>query len=161
MWARVLAALVLLGAGIGVGVELRGSGAQAAGNTGGPPGLPPAVCTMQAPVTSPEICVSQPFGDGDTVYVVHGAGFRPFAPVTVELAGVGVSPDHPVTDLQGTFNYAIDQGHRFFPHGPIPPGTYRVAAMTSSGPSASASFRVNAAANGGPPPGPSGQGGPP
>jgi hypothetical protein len=159
MWARVLAALVLLGAGIGVGMELHGSGAQAAGNTAGPQGPPPSVCTTQATGTSPEICVSQPFGDGDTVYVIHGAGFRPFAPVTVELAGVGVSPDHPVTDLQGTFNYAVDQGHRFF-HGPIPPGTYRVTAMASGGPSASASFRVNPG-NGRPPPGQGGQGGPP
>ena len=89
--------------------------------------------------------------------MIHGTGFPRFALVTVELAGVGVSPDHPVTDLQGTFNYAIDQGHRFF-QGPIPPGTYRVVAMASGGPSASASFRVNPAANGGPPPG---QGGPP
>ena len=32
--------------------------------------------------------------------------------VTVTLVGVGASPDHPVTDLEGTFNYAIDQGHR-------------------------------------------------
>ena len=39
---------------------------------------------------------------------------RPFAPVTVKLVGVGVSPDHPVADMQGTFNYAIDQGHYFF-----------------------------------------------
>ena len=115
------------------------------------------MCTTQATGTSPEICVSQPFGDGDTVYVIHGVGFRPFAPVTVELAGVGVSPDHPVTDLQGTFNYAVDQGHRFF-HGPIPPGTYRVTATASGGPSASASFRVNPA-NGRPPPGQGGQGG--
>jgi serine/threonine protein kinase len=159
IWARVLAALLLLGAGIGVGVELRGSGTRAAGNATSPVAPPPSVCTTQAAGTIPEICVSQPFGDGDTVYVIHGAGFRPFVPVTVELAGVGVSPDHPVTDLQGTFNYAVDQGHRFF-HGPIPPGTYRVMAMTSGGPSASASFRVNPA-NLGPPPGQGGQGGPP
>jgi hypothetical protein len=123
---------------------------------------PPPSCTTRPPGSAPEICVSQPYGDGDTVYVIHGTGFRPLLPVTVELAGVGVSPDHPVADLQGTFNYAIDQGHRFFHSGPIPPGTYRVVAMSSSGGlSASASFRVNPAANGGPPPGPPGQGGPP
>jgi hypothetical protein len=157
MWARVLAALALLGAGVGLGIELHGPGAQAAGT--GPVAAPPPSCTAQAPGTAPEICVSQPYGDGYTVYVIHGTGFPRFAPVTVELAGVGVSPDHPVTDLQGTFNYAIDQGHRFF-HGPIPPGTYQVVAMASGGPRASASFRVNPAANGGPPPGPPG-GGPP
>jgi len=157
MWARVLAALALLGGGIGLGIVLQGPGAQAAG----PVTAPPPACTAQAPGTAPEICVSQPYGDGYTVYVIHGTGFPRFAPVTVELAGVAVSPDHPVTDLQGTFNYAVDQGHRFFHNGPIPPGAYRVVAMTSGGPRASASFRVNPAANGGPPPGPSGQGGPP
>jgi hypothetical protein len=154
MWARVLAALVLVGAGIGLGIELQGPGARAGT---GPVAAPPPSCTPQAPGSAPEICVSQPYGDGNTVYVIHGTGFPRFALVTVELAGVGVSPDHPVTDLQGTFNYAIDQGHRFF-QGPIPPGTYRAVAMASGGASASASFRVNPAANGGPPPG---QGGPP
>jgi hypothetical protein len=154
-WARVAAALVLLGGGIGLGIELHGAGAQAAGNTiPGPVASPPPGCTPHQPGTTPELCVSQPYGDGDTVFIIHGTGFQPFVTVTVELAGVGVSPDHPVTDLQGTFNYAIDQGHRFF-HEAIPPGTYRVMAMASGGHSASASFRVNSAAGGppGPPPG--------
>jgi len=69
----------------------------------------------QAPGTAPEICVSQPYGDGYTVYVIHGTGFPRFAPVTVELAGVGVSPDHPVTDLQGTFNYRHRPGATLLP----------------------------------------------
>jgi serine/threonine protein kinase len=157
-WARVAAALVLLGGGIGLGIELHGAGAQAAGNTlPGPVASPPPGCTPRQPGTTPELCVSQPDGDGDTVFIIHGTGFQPFVTVMVELVGVGVSPDHPVTDLQGTFNYAVDQGHRFF-HKAIPPGTYRVMATASGGPSASATFRVNSAAGGGPPgppPGPS------
>jgi len=55
-----------------------------------------------------------------------------------------------VADLQGTFNYAIDQGHRFF-RGPIPPGTYSVVVTGSGGRSARASFLVNQP---GPPPPP-------
>jgi hypothetical protein len=159
-WARVAAALVLLGGGIGLGIELHGAGAQAAGNPGPGPVASPPPCTPHQPGTTPELCVSQPYGDGDTVYIIHGTGFKPFETVTVELAGVGISPDHPVADLQGTFNYAIDQGHRFF-HEKIPSGTYRVVATESGGQSASASFRVNQAAEGRPPGPPPGQFGPP
>jgi hypothetical protein len=111
--------------------------------------LPP--CPAHQPGTTPELCVSQPYGDGDTVFIIHGSGFRPFMTVTVTLAGVGVSPDHPVTDLQGTFSYAVDQGHRFF-SGTMPPGDYKVVVTASGEHSASVSFQVNtAAANGGPP----------
>ena len=101
------------------------------------------------------------------MYIIHGTGFAQFATITVKLVGVGVSPDqpisspdHPVTDLQGAFNYAVDQGHRFF-SGPIRPGIYRVAATAPSGRSASISFQVNQAAGGGPPGPPPGQGPPP
>ena len=170
LWARALVALVLIGAGVGLGMELRGSGAQAAagsttaagrtsaagnttaaGNTGGPAGLPPALCTTIADATGPEICVSQPFGDGDTVFIIHGTGFPRFEPVTVRLDGVGVAPDRPVADLQGTFSYAIDQGQVFF-HGPMPPGTYHVVVTSASGQTAAVSFIVNAGAVGVPPP---------
>ena len=191
VWARVLAAVVLLGGGIAIGVEVQGSGAQAAGGTprntasgsttpsstassstasntkGGTDPAPvasPPPCAPRQPGSTPELCVSQPFGDGDTVYIIHGTGFPTFATVTVRLVGVGVSPDHPVTspdhpvtDIQGTFNYAVDQGHRFF-SGPIPPGTYQVVVTAPGGRSVSASFIVNGAAVRVPPPG---QGGPP
>ena len=70
--------------------------------------------------------MGQPFGDGDTVYVVHGSGFVPLTQVQVHLIGHGVASFRPTADLMGTFNYAIDQGHVFFP-GAIPAGTYRVA----------------------------------
>ena len=166
LWARIAVALLLLGGGIGLGMELHESGAKAAGTTAlGPVIAPPASCTTHPPGTTPEICVSQPYGDGDTVYVIHGSGFPSFTTITVGLTGVGNSPDRPMTDKQGTFNYAIDQGHRFF-HGPIPPGDYRVVATGPGGLSASAVFRVNQAASGRPPPAPGGQvggpaGGPP
>jgi hypothetical protein len=101
------------------------------------------------------------------VYIIHGTGFAPFTTVTVRLAGVGVSPDapvtspdQPVTDLQGAFNYAVDQGHRFF-SGPIPPGIYQVTVTAPDGRTARIEFQVNQAANGGPPGPPPGQGGQP
>jgi serine/threonine protein kinase len=166
-WAGAIAAVILLAAGTGLGMELHGPGAKAADKTAGStastttdsitpgPIASPPPCTVHQPGTTPELCVSQPFGDGDTVYIFHGTGFLPFVTITVRLVGVGVSPDHPVTDLEGTFNYAADQGHRFF-HGPIPPGNYTVVATAPGGRSASASFRVNQAAAGGRPPGPLG-----
>jgi hypothetical protein len=206
VWARVAAAVVLLGGGIGIGAALHGPGARAAGGTPagtssssrspsaaaiastvssshsaravststasstarvtdpGPVATPPP-CTFRQVGTTPELCVSQPFGDGDTVYIIHGTGFRQFTTVTVQLVGVGVAPyqpvtssDQPTTDIQGTFSYAVDQGHVFFT-GPIPPGSYKVTAGESGGLSASASFQVNAAAQGGPPVAP-GQGPP-
>jgi serine/threonine protein kinase len=126
----------------------------AAGNPASDPaGLPPALCNTQATsagTTTPELCVSQPYGDGYTVFVVHGSGFQPFGQITVEVAGAGVSPDHPVADKQGTFNYAIDQGHLFFA-GPMPAGNYRVIATEAGGLSATVTFQVNQAAGGGPP----------
>jgi hypothetical protein len=156
--------VILLAAGTGLGMKLHGPGAQAARNTTGSttsdttsdvalgPVASPPPCTVHQPGTTPELCVSQPFGDGDTVFIFHGTGFLPFVTITVRLVGVGVSPDHPVTDMRGTFNYAVDQGHRFF-RGPIRPGTYEVVATAPGGRSASAWFRVNPAATGGPPPG--------
>ncbi len=69
--------------------------------------------------------MGQPYGDGYTVYVVHGSGFVPLTQVQVHLIGHGVAPFRPTADQKGTFNYAIDQGHVFFP-GAIPAGTYHV-----------------------------------
>jgi hypothetical protein len=172
MWARVVAAALLVGGGIWIGAEVQGSGAQAAGGKSGAtasgtttarstatstagaailgPVASPPPCAAHQAGTTPELCVSQPFGDGDTVFIIHGTGFRRFTTVTVSLVGVGASPDHPVTDVEGTFNYAVDQGHRFF-SGTIPPGDYKVVVSASGEHSASATFQVNPAANGGPP----------
>jgi hypothetical protein len=93
----------------------------------------------------------QPIGDPATVFLIHGTGWVPQSRVTVTLAGYGQSPVKPVVDMQGTFNYAVNQGHEWFPR-QIPPGVYQIVVTGPGGRRARASFRVNA-----PPPGP-GQG---
>src|ERR1700722_4126199 len=131
LWAAAAAAgAVLLGAGIGVGMLISGS-------------QPTVASCILLPVISgtPQICVDQPFGDGYTVFVIHGAGFVPKEAVTVTLNGVA-SPDHPTADKEGTFNYAIDQGHLFFHHGPIPAGTYDVVVTAANGLTVSTSLVV-------------------
>lgn len=157
VWTAV--AVVLVGAGTGLGMLLRGPGAQAADNR--PPPMPPssttgstATCNLTPQESStPTLCVTQPFGDSHTVYVIHGNGFVPGTPIAVSLAGVGVSKYHPVADQKGTFNYAIDQGHFFF-SGPIPQGTYTAVATGKSGRTASVSFLVNTPGSAPPPGGP-------
>jgi hypothetical protein len=47
-----------------------------------------------------------------------------------------------VVDLQGTFNYAINQGHEFFTQG-IPPGVYNVVVTGPGGRRARAQFQVH------------------
>ena len=146
--------MLLLGAGIGTGMLLRGSTATAT-----------APCNLAPTINSaPQICVSQPFGDGYTEFVIHGVGFVPKEPVTVALDGVD-SPDHPTADKEGTFNYVIDQGHYFFHSKPIPPDIYEVVVTAPGGLSATASFEVYSL-NDQPalrevPPGPPPSGGPP
>ena len=76
--------------------------------------------------------MGQPYGDGYTVYVVHGSGFVPLTQVQVRLIGHGVASFRPTADQKGTFNYAIDQGHVFFP-GAIPAGTYHVLVTGARG----------------------------
>jgi len=144
VWAAVAAgAVVLVGAGTGLGLALRGSN--------DPADVPPPPCVSAAPDTTPVLCAAQTTGDGDTVFVLHGSGYAPGVAVTVSLTGVGSSPDRPVTDAEGTFNYAIDQGHHFF-HGPIPPGSYTAVATAHGEPSVHVSFSVRPPGSG-PPPG--------
>ena len=83
----------------------------------------------------PAIGVSQPTGDGDTVFVIRGQWWPVGQPVTVTLVGVGVSPVHPVADRGGSFNYAVNQGHEFFA-GMLPAGIYTI--RVSDGEAASA-----------------------
>jgi hypothetical protein len=90
----------------------------------------------------------QPFGDGNTVFVLHGAGWIPLTRVTVTLAGHGASRYRPVVDAMGTFNYAIDQDHAFFA-GPIPAGIYHVVVTGAGRRRASGTFQVRPS-----PPGP-------
>ena len=159
--ARVAVAIAAFGAGTGLGLALHSAGAKAAGpgNTLGPVASRPP-CAARSPGTTPEVCVSQPYGDGDTVYIIHGSGYFPFTPVAVGLVGLGVAPARPVTDLNGSFNYAIDQGHHFFT-GLMPPGSYRVRVTAAGEPDASATFLVNDGALHPPPGGPGGPGSPP
>ena len=133
-WAGAAAAAALLfGAGIGTGVLIGGSTATATAT---------APCNLSPTINSaPQICVNQPFGDGYTEFVIHGVGFVSKEPVTVTVDGVA-SPDHPTADKEGTFNYAIDQGHVFFHSKPIPPAIYEVVVTAAGGISATASFRV-------------------
>jgi serine/threonine protein kinase len=105
-------------------------------NPGPPPATPP-----NGTSTRPRLVMGQPFGDGYTVYVVHGSGFVPLTQVQVHLMGHGVASFRPTVDEKGTFNYAIDQGHRFFP-GPIPAGTYHVLVTGVRGRRATTTFQV-------------------
>jgi hypothetical protein len=106
----------------------------------------------------PQIAFYQTFGDGHTVFVLHGVGWVPGQPVTVALAGVGASPEHPIVDRAGTFSYAINQAHEFF-RGALPPGTYHVVVTAPGGARAVASFVVQPATP--PPPAPTSTTGPP
>ncbi len=119
-----------------------------------PPGNPPG--TLPSGTSKkPKLVLSQPYGDGHTVFVIHGSGFLPLTQVRIELVGAGISPDRPVADQKGTFNYAIDQGHVFY-RGVIPVGPHKVVALGARGRRASITFQVlpmGQAGSGGPPPG--------
>ena len=150
----IAGAAVLLAAGAVLGTSFAGrSGPVAgAGRSTAPataaatfPALPPGLTPSALPTgtsAKPKLEMSQPYGDGDTVYVVHGSGFVPLTQVQVHLIGYGVASFRPTVDLKGTFNYAIDQGHVFFP-GAIPAGTYRVVVTGPRGRRATATFLVH------------------
>ncbi len=146
--AALAGAAVLLGGGILAGTLLAGGTrpATAGGPTSLPPGPPPSAFPA-VPSGSPQIVMLQPIGDSATEFLIHGTGWAPRSRVTVTLTGYGESPARPVVDLQGTFNYAVNQGHEFFPR-QIPPGVYHVVVTGPGGRRARASFQVNS-----PPPG--------
>jgi hypothetical protein len=108
-----------------------------------PPGNlgPPPATLPNGTSTRPKLVMGQPFGDGYTVYVVHGSGFVPLTQVQVDLIGHGVASFRPTVDQKGTFNYAIDQDHRFFP-GAIPAGIYHVLVTGAEGLRATTTFQV-------------------
>jgi len=136
---RTVAAVVLIAAGTALGLSLRGR-AQAADP--GPGSNGPLPCVVPGASSTAQVCVSQPYGDGNTVFVIHGSGFVPGTLVTVSLSGRGTAPYQPRADQQGTFSYAIDQGGYFFHGQPIPPGTYTAMATSTNGHHASAWFTV-------------------
>ncbi len=143
------AALVAVGATIGVALSApdstqdRGSAARGVppgGQLGPPPGQPPGTFPPLPPGRT-AIEMLQPVGDPNTVFLLHGSGWIPRTRVTVVLAGHGASRYRPVVDGIGDFNYAIDQGHAFFP-GEIPVGFYDVVVTGAGGRRASAAFQV-------------------
>jgi hypothetical protein len=89
----------------------------------------------------PAIGVSQPTGDGDTIFVIRGQWWPVGTRVTVTVVGIGTSPLHPIADHGGNFNYAINQDHEFFA-GVLPAGTYTVRVSDPAGAGAAASFEV-------------------
>ena len=144
--AVMVAALLAAGAGIGIALDRADGQAQApAPALGlGPVTSSSTACARPA-IGKAELCVSQSSGDIDTVFVVRGIGFPPSTQVTVRLVKgrtSRTSREHPTVDGEGTFNYAIDQGHEFF-RGSLPVGTYTAVATTPDGISASASFVVH------------------
>jgi Protein kinase domain len=140
LWTGAVLSLLLLGAGAALGIWLHGTGAQAAGQLG-PVVPPPPACPRPVTGGPPRLCVGQPWGDGVTVFILHGSGFTPYTRVTVTIAGGHAVPVTVTANNAGMFNYAIDQGHHFFP-GLIPVGTYTAAAAAPGRGSVTASFRV-------------------
>jgi len=114
------------------------------------PVLPPPPQNGQNPALSnlrpgvPFVGLNQPTGDSNTVFVVHGQNWPVGKLLTVTLVGAGSarsSPIHPIADSVGTFNYAINQDHEFFPGG-LPVGIYTVRITGVKGASAAATFSV-------------------
>ncbi|MGI5330783.1 serine/threonine-protein kinase [Actinomadura nitritigenes] len=142
-----VAAIVL----IGVGALLARTFWSGGDSTGTSPGAdrPPAGRAAEPPAPlggagdrptgDPRIAVNQPQGDGATVFVVHGTGWRPGERIQVSLDGYGERPG-PVVDHMGTFNYAVNQAHEFVA-GPLPLGAHTFYADAGAAP-ARTTFRV-------------------
>jgi hypothetical protein len=143
--AGAAVALVALGAVIALALD-GGSGRPAPasspnpGAVGFPPTGPPPSSFAQLPGGRPGIEMIQPQGDGNTGFVVHGAGWPPLTPVTVALADRGNASVRVMVDGAGIFNCTIDQGHAFYP-GPIPPGHHEVV-VTGGGRRLTTAFDV-------------------
>jgi serine/threonine protein kinase len=153
---RAAAAFLLIGAGAALGALLRNSpppvkttvstGPRATVTVTPPPLGDPTFPGPggQTRARKPKIAMLQPQGDGDTGFVVHGVGWQPGRPVTIELTwrnGSKVSVLHPIPDIRGIFNYTIDQSHVFFP-GRIPVGEYHVIVTAPGGRRATTRFAV-------------------
>jgi serine/threonine protein kinase len=128
------AAVALVAAGTVIGVTLhRPAGSPSPGPSPTPvpqglvppPGAQPPSAFAPLPSGIPAAELLQPMGDGNTVFLIHGTGWPPLTRITVALLGRGPSAYHPIVDQAGTFNYAFDEGHLFYP-GQLPPGRYHV-----------------------------------
>jgi hypothetical protein len=136
------AAAVLIAAGVVIGLIVDGGRAPRGPALLPPPLPPPTTAASALHPGRPEISMNQPMGDSWTSFVVTGRGWAPGRPVTVALAGVGTSPDRVKVDGAGTFSYAINQDHEFFPGG-LPLRAYHVVVTAPGGARAVASFIVN------------------
>ena len=152
------AAAALVAGGVILGTVLAGGGSSGTSTPTPsaraliPPPAEPPSAFPPLPAGSPQVAMLQPLGDPATVFLIHGTGWVPRSHVAVTLAGHGASPVRPAVDMRGTFNYALNQGHEFFP-GPIPPGVYHVVVTGPGGRRARASFQVHAPPPGQAPPG--------
>ena len=138
--ALLLVLGVVLGRAVGGDTGLR-DGRQGGPPGGGPPPGPPPGGTSQ-PSGKPQIMLNQPMGDGNSTFVVHGSGLKPGRKVSIQMDSGRVSPQMPVVDFGGTFNYVINQGHEFYP-GKLPVGSHRVTVSVSGIPKMGAAFTVN------------------
>jgi serine/threonine protein kinase len=141
--AGVAAALLVLGVVLG-----RPAGGRPGPQSGGPPpgapppGSVPGESRTSRPSGKPQIALNQTFGDGNSTFVIHGTGLRPGRKVSVQLDSGRVSPQMPVVDFGGTFNYVINQGHEFY-SGKIPAGAHHVTVTVSGVRQMGAAFTVN------------------
>jgi serine/threonine protein kinase len=99
-----------------------------------PPGADPPTQPPSGTSSTPELTMSQPFGDPHTTFQVHGSGFDPSTRVALSVLGHGTTPPKfdPWVDPKGTFNYTVDEQHIFFPDGVIPIGVYHVVARDTN-----------------------------
>jgi serine/threonine protein kinase len=134
--------------------QLSSPAAQAPRGRSAPSAFPPIAAGPPAVVTL------QPYGDPDTIFLIHGGNSPPGTVVTIALAGVGVSPIHPVVDRAGSFNYAINQDHEFA-SGKLRPGVYQVVVTGSAGQKATVKFDIQTPPPPPPPPPQPGQSTPP
>ncbi|MGO9144155.1 MAG: serine/threonine-protein kinase [Streptosporangiaceae bacterium] len=142
--AALVVAASLLGAGVRIGASADGGRTIVRHPIVLGPVLPPPPPGQGPPGQGgkAQIGIAQPTGDSHTAFVVHGQGFVPGRAVTIAIVGVGASPEHPIADGQGTFNYAINQDHEFFSGG-LPPGVYHILVTAAGGVRVTAAFAVN------------------
>src|SRR5215475_5184817 len=102
------------------------------------PTIPPATAPDASSCMNPSITINDPsiitnqcYGDAQTVFVIHGRGWIPGSRVTVRLSG-RASHHNQTVDSDGTFNYAINQGHEFFPR-QISSGRHTVTVTAATG----------------------------
>ncbi|GAA3209072.1 serine/threonine-protein kinase [Actinocorallia longicatena] len=98
-----------------------------------PVGLPPPPPSGEEakPDGRPKVVVNQPMGDKNTVFVLHGTGWRPGERISVRIGG-RTARTRPAVDRKGTFNYAVNQNHEFW-RGALPEGNHIVTVTGKAG----------------------------